>query len=185
MFKGIMESVVNLSDNCKSKKKVNVCLKKKCVQGKNANSSGKKLENFVEDTLINKGVFSIRYSHWKNKKIVVPKFVDKVLYKQVPYVKLWGGENYGYTDFVLKTSYRKVRIDVRSQQVSGSVEEKVPYLFLTAERCYAEQEVVIVLDGPGVKPEIRKWLIDMANSVKHKTIKVFDKEQFKAWVDTI
>ena len=185
MFKEIKKDSVKGKGKGKGRAvRGNVYLKKKkCIQGKNASNAGRRLEDFVEDVLNSKGTFSVRYSKLNDEKSLIPSFINKILYKQVPYTKLWGGK--GYSDFVLETPERKTRIDVRSQEVRGSVEEKIPYLFQTAEKCYPEDEVVIVLDGKGVRPEIREWLIGMANSVKHKTIKVLTKEQFKDWANNI
>lgn len=155
---------------------------KVCVQGRNANFSGKTLEKSIEEILVAKGAYPINYSSWVNDKVTVPGWAKSVLYKQVNYTKPWGSN--GYSDFVLETKNRSIRIDARYQGVSGSVDEKANFLFDTAERCYPEKEVIIVLDGPGVNPKIRTWLIDRATSVKHKSISIMTKAEFRNWVST-
>lgn len=154
---------------------------KVCIQGRNATKTGRTLENFVEETLVTKGAFPVSHTKWANGKIVIPGWVDKVLYKQVNYTKPWGDK--GYSDFVLQTPDRTIRIDARYQGVGGSVEDKVPFLFIAAEKCYPEKEVIIVLDGPGVKSSIRTWLVEQAAAAKQKSIKVMTKAQFKSWVN--
>lgn len=157
-------------------------VKGSCIQGKNANYAGVKLENFVEDSLVEKGAFPVLYSKWANDIVTIPNWVNKVLYKQVAYTKLWGTE--GRSDFVLEsTKLGTIRIEVRSQGVAGSVEEKTPYLFQTCRDCYPEKHVIIVLDGAGIKPAVREWLVAQAAAVKHKKIEVMNKVQFAAWVN--
>ncbi len=156
-------------------------IKDVCVQGRNANSAGKRLENFIEDTLIEKGAVSVLYSRVKSGKVTIPEDAEKILYRQVPYKKLW--DSIGLSDFLLKIGNRAIRIDSRSQTVSGSVEDKSPNLIYTARDNYPEKEIVIVLDGPGVKPKIRQWMIKVAAEATHKNISVLDKVQFKTWVD--
>jgi len=153
---------------------------KVCVQGRHANIAGKALENFVEEALVNKGAYAVNHSKWVKGKIEVPAWARKVLFKQVAYTKPWGKR--GYSDFVLTTLDRSIRIDTRYQSVVGSVEEKANFLFYVAERCYPEQEVILVLDGPGVRPEIRSWLIDMAKSVKHKSISIMTRNELTSWI---
>lgn len=151
-----------------------------CEQGSNANRAGKDLENKIEELMIAKGAFPISYRAWLADKVAIPPYVKKVLYKQVDYTKLWGTN--GKSDFVLESAaLGSIRIDSRYQGVAGSVDEKVCYLLETAEKCYPERHVIIVIDGPGIKPEIREWMILKASAVKHKKIEIMNFAQFEIW----
>ena len=151
-----------------------------CEQGHNANRTGRDLENRVESLLVSKGAFPVMYRDWVTDKVVVPNHVKKVLYKQVDYTKLWGTR--GKSDFALEMPTKKnIRIDTRYQGVAGSVDEKVCYLLETAEKCYPEDHVIIVIDGPGIRPAIREWMTLKASSVKHKKIEIRNLAQFELW----
>lgn len=155
----------------------------KCVQGRNANKTGQSLEDFVEDTLVEKGAYAISYYKWANDQAVVPGWAKTVLYKQVHYKKPWGDT--GRSDFVLESAkLGSIRIDARYQSVSGSVDEKACYLIECAEKCYPENKVIIVLDGPGVKPSIRSWLEAKAAAIRHKDVRIMTKTQFVVWANT-
>jgi len=162
---------------------IRVIHKDSCIQGKNANFTGKKFEDKVEDIIVAKGVVPIPYTKWVNNKISIPDGVTKILFKQVAYTKLWGTT--GRNDFKLVLPKgRSVRIDVRCQATPGSVEEKICYLFETAVHCYPNSEVIIILDGLGVRPSIRKWIEGKAQAIKHKSIKVMTLSRFREWVNT-
>jgi len=162
----------------------------KCVQGVNANKSGFRQEREIEKILVNLGVYSMKYSMFNKSELTFREFFDEVvdggfsgvLFKHVPYRKLWGTT--GYNEYVLHTKRMSgVRIDSRFQDVPGSVEEKAYYLFETASVSYSEKTCIIVLDGKAVKPEIRNWLVDKARAIKHKEIKILTLEEFRVWAE--
>jgi len=87
------------------------------------------------------------------------------------------------SEFVIQADLvsRRIRIECRWQQSSGSVDEKFPYLLWNAERCMPETEIILLVDGGGAKPAAVKWLKTMAAKSK-KTIRVFTMVEFKCWL---
>jgi hypothetical protein len=65
-----------------------------------------------------------------------------------------------------------VRIECRAQQISGSVDEKFPYLFECAKG-FPESAVWLVLSGDGARKRAMDWLKREAHSYKEKTIRVY------------
>lgn len=53
---------------------------------------------------------------------------------------------------------KKIRIECKWQQSPGSVDEKLPYLYLNAVEKYPEQDIIILLDGGGYKAGAKAWL---------------------------
>lgn len=54
----------------------------------------------------------------------------------------------------------RLRIDIRIQNSSGSVDEKFPYLYINAATAHSDN-VLIILDGKGYKRLAKKWLRDV------------------------
>jgi hypothetical protein len=182
----VQKYVSDVTGSVNIKKKENIS--SKCVQGVNANKSGFRQEKEIEKIIVNLGVYPMKYSEFNKSEHTFRELYDEVnlagfagiLFKHVPYRKLWGTT--GYSEFMLHTKrLGGARIDSRFQDVPGSVEEKVYYLFETASRSYQEKICIIVLDGRAVKPEIRNWLVDKARAVKHKEIKILTLEEFRVW----
>lgn len=153
------------------------------LQGKTANANGRDLENFVEDVLNDKGIKSLQYKDMVSRlRAMGGKDFKGVLIKNAPYTNMYGGKSRG--EFLLHTpSLPPVRIECRSQQVHGSVDEKIPYLL---GNCIAfeESNVIIVLDGKGMRPEAKQYLISACKALKTKRIEVMSKTKFAKWVNT-
>jgi hypothetical protein len=120
------------------------------TSGNRANTSGSLLERTVESTI----------RGW-NKDILIRTRQEYLppypfgLYKHVAYATVYGGV--GKTEFVLSIPPRRVRIECKWQAVSGSVDEKFPYMFLNMQRV-DEPEVIFLLDGGGAKPAAVAWV---------------------------
>ncbi len=115
--------------------------------GCHANNSGKMLESIVENCFREKNFKIINYKQWQNNK---NKFRDNLLIKRIPYKSIYGHNS--KTEFLI-LSYEfniKTRIECRWQQVSGSVDEKLPYLFLNCAQKMTEPHIIILSDGGGV-----------------------------------
>ena len=52
---------------------------------------------------------------------------------------------------IIKKNNFRIRIECKWQQSSGSVDEKLPYLFLNAKDCMPEKDIMIIIDGKGWK----------------------------------
>lgn len=57
----------------------------------------------------------------------------------------------------------RLRIEIKIQKSSGSVDEKFPYLYLNTVYGH-EEDVLIILDGGGYKPSSKKWLEEQVES---------------------
>ncbi len=156
-------------------------------QGNKANSSGNTLEATIESTLVGKGFMPMKYREWeKNKK----KYGAKLILKNVPFYTIY--EHSGYTEFLLKddTDNHDIRIECKWQQVSGSVDEKFPYLYLNCIEAMKEKDIILVIDGDGYKDGAIKWLKDAVKSRVYqkydceKNIRVFNLKEFIIWANT-
>lgn len=147
------------------------------------NATGKSLENQVESILNTQSYTSVDYKNWvKNKSEQ-----GKLLVKQFPYISIY--DTKCRTEFVLIDNGRKIRIECKWQQVSGSVDEKFPYLYWNAVEKWDENEIILVVDGGGYKLKALEWLKKSAkNKVgfahkPDKAIAVYTFTEFMIWVN--
>ena len=143
--------------------------------------SGKQLERFVYDFFISNKFREISYADYiKNND------TERTIIKHIPYISIYGSKC--RTEFLICFDDRKIRIECKWQSVSGSVDEKFPYLLQNAAEVWEEDEVIIILDGGGYKPKAFEWIRTAANNKKYldpnskKIIKVFTIEDFVNWV---
>jgi len=154
---------------------------KELKQGAKAVLTGKLLENAVENYLKSLTIPSISYKHWINDSICVPTSVSGLLLKNVPYTSVYGGRSRG--EFVLSMDGKPdVRIECRFQKSSGSVDEKLPFLFETAV-AFEENIVILLVEGDGYRKGAKPWLKNKCNSVLHKKILMLNLDEFKLWVN--
>ena len=155
-------------------------VKEKDVQGSRANKAGKKLEEMVAGEFIKHSVYPMSYRDWVDGGNMN---VKGTLVKNVPYINIYG--HTGRTEFVLvRDGFTNVRIECRSQQVAGSVDEKLPCLFENSVAC-EERTVILVVEGNGFKKGAKQWLTDKAAAVRHKNIYVMSFAELQKWVDEI
>lgn len=76
------------------------------------------------------------------------------------------------------------------QQSGGSVDEKLPYLYLNAIEKMPEDEIIILIDGEGWKKGGIQWLRDAVLQKKYskpetreKNIHVFNLAEFVTWAN--
>ena len=106
-------------------------------QGTKANKSGHRLEDKVENLILNNlDVVARRYSQTEIRK--------NVLLKHVPYTNIYGNTRCR-SEFLLCYKSRKVRIECKFQESAGSVDEKLPYLFMNFTKSIPEEEAIIVI----------------------------------------
>jgi hypothetical protein len=153
------------------------------VQGHNANKSGKWLESEVEYTLNNLGFESINLNSIGKKfgenisKSNVPGFLVKNSY----YTNMYGKRSRG--EFLLQVTNRgPIRIECRRQTRAGSVDDKVATLMGNCVSC-EEKEVILVIDGGGMRKERYRYLVDTARAVRFKKIHIMNLNQFKSWAN--
>jgi hypothetical protein len=66
--------------------------------------------------------------------------------------------------------------------VKGSVDEKLPYLLLNAERRMPEPEILLLLGGNGAREKAIEWLKTEAARIVSKKIYVRNLNDFPQWV---
>jgi len=141
-------------------------------QGQKANKSGLKLEDKVEKVLTdNLPIIVRKYSKTKER--------SDILLKNVPYTNIYGNKRCR-SEFVLCYGGREIRIECKSQHRAGSVDEKLPYLYLNFTQAIKETEGIIVIEGQGFKKGAKKWLRNKCQGTK---VQVFSFEEFVSYVE--
>ncbi|MFY7665554.1 PD-(D/E)XK nuclease superfamily protein [Flavobacterium sp.] len=157
------------------------------AQGKNANTSGNQLETAVIAVLTKKGFELENYRVWESKK---EQYGDELLLKNVPFETIYGHR--GNTEFLLVSSkYNlRIRIECKWQQRSGSVDEKLPYLYLNTIETMPEKHIMILIDGDGFKAGAKTWLrkavkekLYTNETNRDKVIMVFSLADFFTWAN--
>ena len=119
--------------------------------GARANKSGKVLEGQVKTVF--EGWFSTttqEYRTWEKHKTY------PALVRNVPYTTFYG--TIGRSEFVFYFAENVAwRIECKWQEVSGSVDEKFPYM-LECMKTVSEQAAIIIVAGGGAKPAAVNWL---------------------------
>ncbi|HRS24595.1 MAG TPA: hypothetical protein P5157_06825 [Paludibacteraceae bacterium] len=149
--------------------------------------SGNQLEVAVKTVLIGKGFELVKYRDWEKNQ---EKYGKELLLENVPFTTIY--EHNGNTEFLLiSEKYElKIRIECKWQQVGGSVDEKLPYLYLNTIEAMPEETIMILIDGSGWKTGAIKWLKDAVKQKKytseenkHKEILVFSLADFFTWAN--
>ncbi len=130
----------------------------------------------------------MHYSLWKKKP---EKYGEELLLLNFPYTTIYNEK--GRTEFIaISKKYNfSIRIECKWQQVSGSVDEKFPYLYLNAIEAMPEDHVIIIIGGDGFKKGAVTWIKDAVRKRKYTTaenkdkkIDVFSLTDFMAWANT-
>ena len=147
--------------------------------GSEAVSNGQTLEKVIASAFVSKGFKEQSFKSWSKTGEQEGRF----LLKNAPFRTLYGTS--GKTEFLIQDAHRPgpIRLEAKWQQVSGSVDEKLPYLFLNAVHQMPEQHIIIVIDGPGWRQGAIDWLRHAADEQKKKQIDVFSLEQFLKWLN--
>ena len=156
-------------------------------KGTKTNITGNQLEMTVKTVLASKGFEIVSYIDW-NKK--AENYTDELLLVNVPFVTIYGHK--GKTEFLLKSKkYNlELRIECKWQQVAGSVDEKLPYLYLNAIEAMPEKDIIILIDGEGWKAGAIQWLKEAVEGNKYttvfnhgKNIRIFTITEFFTWAN--
>lgn len=134
-----------------------------------------------------KGFELVKYRVWEKNE---EKHGKELLLENVPFKTVY--EHHGNTEFLLiSEKYKlKTRIECKWQQVAGSVDEKLPYLYLNTIEAMPENSIMILIDGSGWKTGAIKWLKDAVKQKKYTTeenknkdILVFSLTDFFTWAN--
>lgn len=158
-------------------------------RGRKTNITGNQLEIALQTVLQNKGFEIVMYRVWEKNK---EKYGKELLLKNVPYETIYNHK--GNTEFLLLSEQYglKMRIECKWQQSAGSVDEKLPYLYLNAIEKMPEKDIMILIDGDGFKKGAKMWLrnavkdrLYINESNKDKNVIVFDLTEFFTWANNI
>ena len=167
-------------------------------QGSNANKSGKILEGVVSNALIPRGFDIIPYREWI--KLTQAQKEQRYLIKNAPYISIYkvaetehvptpSSQSLSRSEFIISDPQNNIfcRVECKWQAVSGSVDEKLPYVYLNAIERWEEKEIIILIDGKGWKKGALYWLKKAVETRKMRTknddrkIMVMDMVQFQTW----
>jgi hypothetical protein len=158
-------------------------------QGSLANASGNVLEQTVKAVFQDKGFKLVSYRESENHP---EKYGTELLLTNVPYTTIY--KHSGHTEFLARSQkYNfEIRIECKWQQSAGSVDEKLPYLYLNCIESMPEKHIVIIIDGEGFKKGSKVWLREAVKEKKYtspvnrnKTIEVFSLMEFITWANKL
>lgn len=152
-------------------------------------NSGCTLEKTIKSVLHTKGFEIVRYREWK---VNPDEYGHELLLTHVPFRTIYNHN--GITEFLLKSKKYNLetRIECKWQQVAGSVDEKLPYLYLNAIEKMPENNIIIIIDGDGWKLGSKEWLKRVVLERKYtskennkKDIMVMNLQEFLTWSNKI
>lgn len=156
-------------------------------QGTKGNVTGNLLEQTVRLVLTDKGFSLTRYRDWQKQP---EKYGKELLLQNVPFTTIYGHK--GNTEFLLLSDeyHLKARIECKWQQSAGSVDEKLPYLYLNCLEAMPEENIIILIDGDGFKEGAIRWLhhavetkLYLSSPQLSKKIQVYDLKGFLTWAN--
>ena len=156
-------------------------------KGRSANITGNQLEVAVQTVLLNKGFEIEMYRKWEKNP---EKYGKELLLKNVPFETIYGHK--GNTEFLLiSEKYNlRIRIECKWQQSAGSVDEKLPYLYLNTIEAMPEKDIMVLIDGDGFKKGAKIWLRNAVKEKlytneknKDKNVMVFSLAEFFTWAN--
>ncbi len=154
-------------------------------QGGQANKTGNVLEQVVISALNAHDFVMVPYREYEHHQ---EKYGKELVLRNVPYTTLYGGR--GYTEFlILSERYNvRTRIECKWQQGAGSVDEKLPYTYLSCAESMDENDIIILIDGKGFRDGAVDWLRNAAEQRKYipancpnKHIRVMNTTEFLTW----
>ena len=156
-----------------------------------SNSTGSNLEKMVVDQLTRKGFVQVNYLVWE-RATDKTQYGDELLLCNVPFTNIYSSKS--TTEFKVRSAKHilDIRIECKWQQSSGSVDEKLPYLYLNCIEAMPESHIIILIDGPGFRAGAIQWLRDAVKSARYqnapgqspKKIEIMSLSEFLVWINT-
>ncbi len=146
--------------------------------GTQANYTGSILEKDILSRLNERG-----YTFILPKRFISARFLEQPIYSRRFHIGQSIYDTPQYCEFILYHPQKwpdNLVIEVKWQQVGGSVDEKYPYLVLNIQMKY-EIPTILILDGAGYKKGAEKWI--RSQSGHGNFLSVFNLQQFHAWVN--
>lgn len=125
------------------------------TSGGTANAEGASLEATIEAVLVEQGFEIIPARDWR-QSMVYERDALRVAVTNAPYQTIYGGRS--YIEFLLLMDDRQILIEAKRQSRSGSVDEKLPFVYLNALANLPDSEFVLVMDGEGWRRGARDWI---------------------------
>src|SRR5215203_3867103 len=135
------------------------------TQGYEAGHSGRFLEGILRQELTARGFL---FREHRNDKNNLDMFAGRLVLRHAPYRSIYGC--WSRSEFLIIDEPRRIRIECRWQEVSGSVDEKFPYLLRNAAERMPEKHIVLFIGGKGAKGAAVLWLKREAAAIQHKRI---------------
>lgn len=98
------------------------------------------------------GTTAVRFTEW-----VAAGKPNPALVQHLPYTSIYGSTRSRSELGLVEPSGKVTRIECKWQNVSGSVDEKFPYVLENA-LAVPESRILIVVGGNGFKPQAIEWL---------------------------
>jgi PD-(D/E)XK nuclease superfamily domain len=145
-------------------------------RGTKANQSGTELKQFIASTLEACG-----YVFVSPNRFLAARILEQPIYSERYYIGLNIYDNQQYCDIIVFHPHKwpnNLAIESFSQQSSGSVDEKLPYIVLNI--LGYQTPTILVLDGGGYNKGAEKWVCSQAGTSKF--LAVYNKKQFVDWI---
>lgn len=126
------------------------------TQGSEANRSGREIESLFQRLMTERGFHVVDGA--ADQSALGDFFSANLLIKNAPYTNIYG--SISRSEFVIDSRMvgRRIRVECRNQDVSGSVDEKLPYLFMNMRNNVPETEILFLLTGDGCRNGAVEWL---------------------------
>lgn len=163
------------------------------TQGARAAASGRALEDEVALLLQTHGYKIETHSGYGGEadETSLRGTATKLALRQPPYTTLYGSP--GRSDFLLIGPRREddVWIETKRMNVPGSLDEKIPHMFLNALTAIPGTHVIILVDGDGWRPGSLTWLKAQTRDFRWKSfanyagkrIDVMTPKEFELWLN--
>ena len=137
--------------------------------GAEANRSGLTWEAWVRTLAERQGFEVLR--HTLRDKCQIPLQERRIVWTSAPYKTIFHSlkkPTRAATEYVVEYGLEQVRIECKWQGVSGSVDEKYPFMYLNAALTMTEPTIVFALGGEyfekGKGAEVLNWLRGVCNT---------------------
>lgn len=147
------------------------------THGAESNLGGRWLEALVEQECRSRGFHVTTYANELDNGDL---FCPALLIRHVPYTSVYGCRS--RSEFVIQLCDRRVRVECRNQDVSGSTDEKFPYFYINGRDAMPENEIIFLLHGDGFKPQAVRWFREQCRNTVKKKMYVQNISEFRAWL---
>ncbi len=119
----------------------------------------------------------IAFRNWR-ESILYERERPRIVVLDAPYLSIYGGRT--KVEFLIITADRQVLVETKRMSVSGSTDEKLPYVFANAQANLPERDFVLVMDGDGWRDGAVAWI--EARAAETEGFTVLRPETFAAWL---